>query len=52
MMLRTIEDDFEIADAYPLMDEVARSEGWEDPEMDLYNQLREPEKRVSNGAKL
>jgi hypothetical protein len=24
---------------YPLMDEVARREGWDDPEMDVYDQL-------------
>ncbi|HWG42925.1 MAG TPA: hypothetical protein VN688_09080 [Gemmataceae bacterium] len=32
----------EIADvrqAYPLMDAVARQEGWDDPEMDSYNPL-------------
>ncbi|HVA51002.1 MAG TPA: hypothetical protein VNH11_31975 [Pirellulales bacterium] len=36
------DDDFDISEAYPLMDEVARSEGWDDPEMDIYNQFREP----------
>jgi hypothetical protein len=25
--------------AYPLMDEVAKSEGWDDPAMDAYDQL-------------
>jgi hypothetical protein len=33
-------DDEEIMDlrqAYPLMDAVARQEGWDDPEMDSYN---------------
>jgi hypothetical protein len=36
------DDRFDIAEAYPLMDEVARSEGWDDPELDIYNQMREP----------
>jgi hypothetical protein len=31
------EDDFDIREAYPLMDEVARREGWDDPEMDSYD---------------
>ena len=36
---------FHIAEAYPLMDEVARKDGWDDPAMDAYDQLdprREP----------
>ena len=33
--------DVDVSDAYPLMDEVAASEGWNDPEMDIYNPLRE-----------
>jgi hypothetical protein len=32
------EEEFDIREAYPLMDEVARKEGWEDPEMDCYNE--------------
>ena len=36
--------DFDVSVAYPLMDEVARSEGWYDPEMDIYDQFREPQK--------
>lgn len=36
------DDNFDISEAYPLMDEVARDEGWDDPEMDIYNALREP----------
>lgn len=32
-------DDFDVREAYPLMDEVARKEGWDDPEMDVYNDL-------------
>jgi hypothetical protein len=27
----------EVRQAYPLMDAVARQEGWDDPEMDSYN---------------
>ena len=29
--------DADVRQAYPLMDAVARSEGWDDPEMDSYN---------------
>ena len=29
--------DLDIREAYPLMDAVARTEGWDDPEMDSYN---------------
>jgi len=29
----------DVASLYPLMDEVARREGWDDPEMDVYDQL-------------
>jgi hypothetical protein len=32
------DSDFAIKDAYPLMDEVASREGWNDPEMDSYNE--------------
>jgi len=31
------DDDMDIREAYPLMDVVARREGWDDPEMDSYN---------------
>jgi len=34
-----LEDDFDIRQAYPLMDAVAAKEGWNDPEMDIYNDL-------------
>jgi hypothetical protein len=30
-------DDFDIRQAYPLMDAVAAKEGWADPDMDAYN---------------
>jgi hypothetical protein len=33
------EDDFDVSEMYPLMDEVARQEGWDDPDMDVYNEL-------------
>ena len=33
------EEEFDVCEAYPLMDEVARSEGWYDPEMDIYDQF-------------
>ncbi|HEV3260063.1 MAG TPA: hypothetical protein VG013_24605 [Gemmataceae bacterium] len=29
--------DFDAREAYPLMDEVAAKEGWDDPEMDSYD---------------
>ena len=36
------DDEFDVEEAYPVMDEVARSEGWDDPELDIYNHLRGP----------
>jgi hypothetical protein len=30
------DSEFSVRDAYPLMDEVAANEGWDDPEMDSY----------------
>lgn len=33
------DESFDISTAYPLMDEVARAEGWDDPEMDIYDHL-------------
>ena len=30
---------FDVRDAYPLMDEVARKSGWDDPAMDIYNDM-------------
>lgn len=35
----------DIEHLYPLMNEVARREGWDDPEMDVYDQL-DPRKRA------
>jgi hypothetical protein len=37
MELPEEEEDIDIRQAYPLMDAVARQEGWDDPEMDSYN---------------
>jgi hypothetical protein len=31
------DSEIDIRDAYPLMDEVAGKQGWNDPEMDSYN---------------
>ncbi|MEX0641248.1 MAG: hypothetical protein WD468_01030 [Pirellulales bacterium] len=33
------EDEFTVAQAYTAMDDVARQEGWVDPEMDVYDRL-------------
>jgi hypothetical protein len=30
---------FDLKEAYPLMDEVAAKAGWNDPTMDIYNEL-------------
>ena len=38
-LLTSFEDKLDIRGAYPLMDAVARREGWDDPEMDIYNDL-------------
>jgi hypothetical protein len=35
--MRALCDDFHIRDAYPLMDQVAARDGWDDPSMDIYN---------------
>jgi hypothetical protein len=35
--MRNASDDFDIRDAYPLMDQVTAREGWDDPTMDVYN---------------
>lgn len=37
------EEDFGIRDAYPLMDRVASAEGWDNPEMDVYNRYEPPQ---------
>ncbi len=36
-MKTALEEDLDIRGAYPLMDAVARAEGWADPEMDSYD---------------
>lgn len=33
------DEEFDVREAYSAMDEVARAEGWDDPEMDVYDQL-------------
>jgi hypothetical protein len=38
-----LQNDSDLQSAYPLMDQVAAAEGWNDPEMDSYNvYLRKP----------
>jgi hypothetical protein len=36
--------EFSASEAYPLLDEVLAKGGWDDPEMDIYNDLAPPEK--------
>jgi hypothetical protein len=38
--MRAICDDFDIRDAYPLMNQVAAREGWDDPSMDIYDEYQ------------
>jgi hypothetical protein len=44
-MNESSEEDTGIREAYPLMDAVARLEGWDDPEMDGYNVYARPSTR-------
>ena len=44
-MKALLEEELDIRAAYPLMDAVAAKEGWDDPSMDIYNDLLPPEKR-------
>ena len=37
-------DDFRVEEAYPLMDQVAMQEGWNDPALDVYSQI-DPRKK-------
>jgi hypothetical protein len=37
--LLALEPDIPMSEAYPLMDEVAAKAGWDDPAMDIYNDL-------------
>jgi hypothetical protein len=39
-----LEEELDIRGAYPLMDAVASKEGWDDPSMDVYNDLIPREK--------
>jgi hypothetical protein len=36
---RVLDEDFDVRDAYPLMDAAARDAGWDDPAEDLYDDL-------------
>lgn len=36
---RVLDDNFDVRDAYPLMDAAARAAGWDDPAEDLYDDL-------------
>ena len=36
--MRRSRDDFNIRDAYPMMNQVAAREGWDDPSMDVYDE--------------
>ena len=38
--MRVLCDGFDIRDAYPLMNQVAAREGWDDPSMDIYNEYQ------------
>ena len=38
--IRSMCDDFDIRDAYPLMDQVAAREGRDDPSMDIYDEFQ------------
>jgi hypothetical protein len=42
--MRASRDDFDVRDAYSLMDQVAAREGWDDPSMDVYNEYQPPAK--------
>ncbi len=43
-MKALLEEELDIRAAYPLMDAIAAKEGWDDPSMDIYNDLIPPEK--------
>src|SRR5436305_14391764 len=36
-LMAALNDDFSVRDAYPLINEVARKAGWDDPEWDSYD---------------
>jgi hypothetical protein len=42
--------EFSIREAYPIMDEVAAKAGWDDPAMDIYNDLA-PKEKPRNAAR-
>jgi hypothetical protein len=40
--MRLLRDDFDISEVYPMMNQVAAREGWDDPSMDIYNEYQPP----------
>ena len=38
--VRLTHDDFDIREAYPLMNQVAAQAGWDDPSMDIYDECQ------------
>lgn len=42
--MRALCDEFDIRELYPMMNEVAAREGWDDPAMDVYNDYQPPAK--------
>jgi hypothetical protein len=43
-MRALLEEELDIREAYPIMDAVAAKEGWDDPCLDIYNDLLPREK--------
>jgi len=44
-MKALLQEELDIRAAYPLMDAVAAKEGWDDPSLDIYNELIPREKQ-------
>jgi hypothetical protein len=42
--MRALCDDFDIRELYPMMNDVAAREGWDDPAMGIYNEHQPPSK--------
>jgi hypothetical protein len=40
--MRALCEDFDVRDFYPVMNEVAAREGWDDPAMDIYDEYQPP----------
>ncbi len=36
--MRLVNDDFDIREAYPVMNQVVAHDGWDDPSMDIYDE--------------